>query len=95
MQGVYEYCYRDDIAKTIKLLNQINLTPLFSYDITPYELMQRIEDHIALTPELREQLDNDYFKGDPFNQMDDYDLMEYVEANYGVRFQEISEYRLR
>lgn len=91
---VYEYCYREEIAKTVKLLDKINMSILFQYNMTPWELADRIQNHIEADPKLVAELDNDYFKGDIMNQIDEWDLMDYVKANYGVKFTEVVEYRL-
>ena len=92
---VTEYCYRDEIAKTIKLLDKINMSILFQYDMTPWELGDRIQKYIISDPELSAELDDEYFDGDIMNQIEYWDLMQYVESHYGVKFKLVSEYRLR
>ena len=83
------------LKNTIDLLNKINLTPLFRYDMTIQELEDLIQEYVLRDPKLSQELDNTYFCKDVFNWMDDSELMDYIHARYGVRFVECTEYKLR
>lgn len=91
-----EFKFYDNVLKeTYALLDKINMSPFFEHNMTPQELRWKIEDYVENDPQLKAKLNTDYFQHEVFNWMDDYELMEYVHKNYGVRFTEIVEYRLR
>lgn len=83
------------LKNTIKLLDKINMTPLFHYNMTLQDLAMEIEEYVLKDPELSQEIDNTYFSKEVFNWMDDSELRAYVESNYGIRFIECIEYRLR
>lgn len=82
------------LENTVKLLDKINMSPLFRHNMTIQELADLIEEYVTRDPELSQEIDNTYFAKDVFNWMDDYELMDYIHSNYGVRFVECVEYRL-
>ena len=87
------------IEPTIKLLDKINLSSLFIHNMTPDELMDKIEDYVEHEDKNLYYIiwddQYDYFKGDVFNWLGTDEFMNYVEDNYGVRWEEYIEYRLK